>query len=831
MKRTHMGRCACAVALLASATVAAAAEPEFRALACSRFEWPNKDLDTCKAYIDGVMQRLHDNNFNAVIFQMRGQCDTLYPSPYEPWSYILSSDGNAPTGWGDFDPMAYAINKAHENGLEFHAYLNGNVCWNQAAAPTYAPNHIFWEHCNVNDAAHRDWLPCNSAGNPVGYVSGGEYVWIAPGIPDFQAYWRKQIMYVMEHYDGSDPVTRPRVDGVHFDRIRTNSTDWSHDPVSESRRLGDANPAGLSFADWTRDQLTRMLCDLYAQINEHHPYVKVSSAPLGMHSGSRYPGAGYPSSDCGYGGYGYSCKFQDAQAWLAAGAQDFICPQIYWADPPWRTAKPNFSVILPDWLYHNAGRHVYAYGNVSATGEGLLSENNVMRTMAATIGQGNAAGNVYWYHGGFFGLVPPTYTRDLGPLFSGPGGPYAEPTPVPPMPWKDTPTQGTIVGNVTAADGVTPIVDAQITRTPDAETPYVALSSGDGLYSFLKVDPGTYTLKFSKAGLADCEITDVEVTAGGVVRVDISLGAAPAITEQPAAASVCPGEKAEFKVAVGRTCGLSYQWQKDGADLSDGGEISGAATSALQIAAVKAEDAGAYHCVVTNTYGSTTSDDAALTVKAPTLITQDPQAALDVCPGSQVQFTVAASGEGVLQYEWQKDGATCAGAQYAGVDTATLTISGATAAEAGQYACLITAGCGTMTSATAALTLSPDSDSDGNVDCVDACPNSDTGATIVIGYCDSGVGNQMLADGCTMADEIAKAAANPKSYGQWVSAVAHLTNEWKKDGLINGKEKGKIQSCAAKAPAMMPDCGAGAGQAALLSLGGLLLLGSRRRYH
>jgi hypothetical protein len=31
-----------------------------------------------------------------------------------------------------------------------------------------------------------------------------------------------------------------------------------------------------------------------------------------------------------------------------------------------------------------------------------------------------------------------------------------------------------------------------------------------------------------------------------------------------------------------------------------------------------------------------------------------------------------------------------------------------------------------------------------------------------------------------------------------VSSVAHLTNEWKADDLISGKEKGAIQSAAAK---------------------------------
>jgi hypothetical protein len=43
-------------------------------------------------------------------------------------------------------------------------------------------------------------------------------------------------------------------------------------------------------------------------------------------------------------------------------------------------------------------------------------------------------------------------------------------------------------------------------------------------------------------------------------------------------------------------------------------------------------------------------------------------------------------------------------------------------------------------------------------------------------------------------DACAAAALN---HGDFVSCVAHATNEWRRAGLISGKEKGVIQSCAA----------------------------------
>ncbi len=95
----------------------------------------------------------------------------------------------------------------------------------------------------------------------------------------------------------------------------------------------------------------------------------------------------------------------------------------------------------------------------------------------------------------------------------------------------------------------------------------------------------------------------------------------------------------------------------------------------------------------------------------------------------------------------------------------------------------------------------PDNDLDGDGLCgdVDCQPASDLRATVVIGDCDSGVENLLFDDGCTISDLIAECAAGADNHGQFVSCVAHLTNGLKREGIISGKEKGAIQSCAAQA--------------------------------
>lgn len=117
------------------------------------------------------------------------------------------------------------------------------------------------------------------------------------------------------------------------------------------------------------------------------------------------------------------------------------------------------------------------------------------------------------------------------------------------------------------------------------------------------VAPGLYSLqlfgKNSSTGIALAEIYDV---------TNLSLGlTAPAITTQPASASVAVGASATFTVQASGTA-VAYQWFKNGA------AISGANSATLKISSAASADAGNYTVTVTNAAGVATSSAAALTV-------------------------------------------------------------------------------------------------------------------------------------------------------------------------------------------------------------------------
>jgi alpha-tubulin suppressor-like RCC1 family protein len=75
-------------------------------------------------------------------------------------------------------------------------------------------------------------------------------------------------------------------------------------------------------------------------------------------------------------------------------------------------------------------------------------------------------------------------------------------------------------------------------------------------------------------------------------------------------------------------------------------------------------------------------------------------ASLSVTTGTGASFTVAATGEGTLTYQWRKNGAAITGAT-----SATYSIATTTAGDAANYTVDVTNSWGTTTSATAALTV------------------------------------------------------------------------------------------------------------------------------
>ncbi len=116
----------------------------------------------------------------------------------------------------------------------------------------------------------------------------------------------------------------------------------------------------------------------------------------------------------------------------------------------------------------------------------------------------------------------------------------------------------------------------------------------------------------SNAGNYTCVITSSCGNITSNVAV-LTINTTPTITTQPVSIDANEGDNVSFTVVVSGT-GLSYQWNKNGANLSNGGNISGVNTNILSVSNVTQADYGNYDCDINGTCGNATTNIAILTV-------------------------------------------------------------------------------------------------------------------------------------------------------------------------------------------------------------------------
>lgn len=97
---------------------------------------------------------------------------------------------------------------------------------------------------------------------------------------------------------------------------------------------------------------------------------------------------------------------------------------------------------------------------------------------------------------------------------------------------------------------------------------------------------------------------------GDLYRIRYTGATAPTIASQPSSITVAAGQTATFTVSASGTGPLSYQWQRNGAN------IAGATAATYSFTAAASDNGAMFRAVVSNSAGSATSNSATLTVPA-----------------------------------------------------------------------------------------------------------------------------------------------------------------------------------------------------------------------
>jgi len=178
------------------------------------------------------------------------------------------------------------------------------------------------------------------------------------------------------------------------------------------------------------------------------------------------------------------------------------------------------------------------------------------------------------------------------------------------------------------------------------------------------------------------------------------LSLAPSITAQPSSQTNYAGATVIFTVFATIQLPVGYQWQKNGTNLVNGGNISGATSNALSITGILDSDAASYSVTVSNSYGIVTSSIVSLTVIDPPVIMAQPTNVL-VLPGANAAFGVSLSGSAsFFRYQWLINGTNILNAT-----NATYAISSVVTNNAGYYSVIVTNLAGSVMSSNAALTV------------------------------------------------------------------------------------------------------------------------------
>jgi uncharacterized lipoprotein YddW (UPF0748 family) len=352
-----------------------------------RLDWPPVGS---AAYQEQRLREIIRNakslGLNTVVFQVLSHGEAMYPSERLPWANWLTGTPGQDPG---YDPMAVAIDEAHQIGLEVHAWIN---VFHVAAStsnisPTAEPVHVRF--------AHPDWIV---------QVADGSF-WGNPGLPGFRDWQVGNVMELVNNYD---------LDAIHFDYMRyPGPTGLPGD--AEIRSLHPN--AGNSLAQWRRENINIFVRDIYQAVREAKPWVKVGAAPIGAYRWFNGAPPGY---------WAWNDLYQEAHTWLSEGVIDYVAPQLYFTIgnapiPPNSYQSQDFTYWLTDWLENSSGRHVYAgHGTWLETAENRFPSGEIAQQIATTRLAG-AQGQVHF-----------RYTHTTGAPFD---GQYLRPSLPPPMAW------------------------------------------------------------------------------------------------------------------------------------------------------------------------------------------------------------------------------------------------------------------------------------------------------------------------------------------------------------------------------------------------------------
>lgn len=312
-----------------------------------------------QAEIARIVRTAKEIGLNALMVQVRPECDALYESRLEPWSrYLTGTQGRSP----GYDPLATFIAEGRRHGIAIHAWINPY----RAAA-------------NAKHTRHGSHV-ANRLGRFTKRV--GNLLLLDPGAPEV----REHVIAVV-----TDIVRRYQVAGIHLD-------DYFY-PYPSSGKLDDADSYAryrasggrLAIDDWRRQNVHELIRQLSDAVRQTRPNVLFGVSPFGIYTRGEPPEvkAGLDQKNELYA---------DPLVWMERGWVDYLAPQLYWKEG----GPQSFSALLRWWRSPRAnprGVPIYpgiAVERLGGTHNWPASEIATQLRLEESIGPRSKGGFILW---------------------------------------------------------------------------------------------------------------------------------------------------------------------------------------------------------------------------------------------------------------------------------------------------------------------------------------------------------------------------------------------------------------------------------------------------
>ena len=309
------------------------------------------------------LDELKKDGCNVIIFQVRPECDALYESSIEPWSYYLTgAQGRAPQPY--WDPLAWMVEQCHRRGMELHAWIN------PYRAKTKTPH--------ANAANHVTRL------HPERCFEYDGLTLLNPALKENREYICEVVRDILNRYD---------VDGLHID-------DYFYPYPVPSVKIPDEawfrnNSYGIrDIGDWRRHNVNLFIKELYETIHQTKPWVKFGVSPFGIYRNQKND----PNGSRTNGLQNYDDLYADVLMWVNNEWIDYCVPQLYWEIGH---KAADYDELIHWWNRHCSKVPLYIGEDVERTVKHADPNNHSRHQLQAKMALHqqlhNVKGTVLWY--------------------------------------------------------------------------------------------------------------------------------------------------------------------------------------------------------------------------------------------------------------------------------------------------------------------------------------------------------------------------------------------------------------------------------------------------